>query len=98
MPLKASVREGALVLDVVVKPRSSRERLGPVVEPEGRLQVAVTAPPVDGEANAAVIDLLAGALKVPRRAVSIVRGETGRKKTVRIEGVTLAELMTTLHK
>ena len=51
-----------------------------------RLRVAVTAPPVDGAANAAVVRALAEALGVPRRAVTIVRGETGRRKTVRIEG------------
>jgi uncharacterized protein (TIGR00251 family) len=57
--------------------------------------VAVTAPPVDGAANAAVIDALAEAFGVPRRSVQIVRGETGRRKTVRITGgsaVTLERL------
>ena len=53
-----------------------------------RLRVAVTAPPVDGEANAAVIDALAQAFGVRRAAVTIVRGERGRRKTVRIEGAT----------
>jgi uncharacterized protein len=77
-----------LLLDVVVKPRSSRVKVGPMVE--GRLQVSVTAPPVDGAANAAVIEALAEALGVPKRAITIVRGETGRKKTVRVEGVTAA--------
>jgi uncharacterized protein (TIGR00251 family) len=53
-----------------------------------RLRVAVTAPPVDGEANAAVIDALAEAFGVRRAAVTIVRGERGRRKTMRIEGAT----------
>lgn len=52
------------------------------------MRVAVTAPPVDGEANAAVIEALAQAFGVRRAAVTIVRGERGRRKTVRIEGAT----------
>ena len=57
-----------------------------------RLRVAVTAPPVDGAANAAVIEALADAFGVRKAAVTIVRGETGRRKTVRIEGATAAAL------
>jgi uncharacterized protein (TIGR00251 family) len=61
-----------------------------------RLRVAVNAPPVDGKANEAVVRTLAAALGVPRSAVEIVRGETGRRKTVRIRGVTLAGLLAAL--
>ena len=84
------VREeaGAVSFDVLVTPRASRERVGPVID--GRLKVAVTAPPVEGEANAAVVALLAKALGVPRSAVSVVRGDTGRRKTVRVAGVAAA--------
>ncbi len=88
--LKVSERDGALTVDIVVQPRASRPGLGPVVG--DRLRVAVSAPPVDGKANAAVIELLASALGIPRSAVAIVRGETGRRKTVRLEGVGLAAL------
>ena len=55
-----------------------------------RLVVAVNAPPVDGKANQAVVRVLAETFGVPRSSVTIVRGETGRKKTVRIAGVTAA--------
>ena len=62
---------------------------------DGRLKVAVTAPPVDGEANAAVIELLAKALGVPRRQVEVIAGASSRRKTVRIEGAdaAVAELL-----
>ena len=81
-------KDGAVTIDIAVKPRSSREGLGPV---QGdRLCVAVNAPPVDGKANEAVGRVLAQAFKVARSAVVIVRGETGRKKTVRITGITAA--------
>jgi uncharacterized protein (TIGR00251 family) len=91
LSLKASARDGALTLDIVVAPRASHPGLGPVVG--DRLRVAVAAPPVDGKANATVIELLAKTLGVPRGAVEIVRGETGRKKTVRLHGVTLAAVL-----
>jgi uncharacterized protein (TIGR00251 family) len=65
--------------------------VGPVVG--DRLRVAVAAPPVDGKANEAVVRTLAEALGVPRSAVEIVRGEAGRRKTVRVRGITLATLL-----
>jgi uncharacterized protein (TIGR00251 family) len=58
-----------------------------------RLVVAVNAPPVDGKANEAVVRVLAETFGVPRSAVTIVRGETGRKKTIRIAGLTAAAVM-----
>lgn len=77
-----------MTIDVLVVPRASRTAVGPMVG--DRLRVAVTAPPVDGEANAAVIEALAEAFGVRRAAVAIVRGERGRRKTVRIDGATAA--------
>ena len=80
----------ALVIDILVQPRAARPGVGPLVG--DRLRVAVTAPPVDGRANAAVVEALADAFGVRRADVSIVRGETGRRKTVRIAGATRATL------
>ena len=51
--------------------------------------VRLHAAPVDGAANAELIETLADALGVPKRAVSIVAGERARQKRVRIEGLTL---------
>ena len=73
-----------LHVDILVVPRASRTAVGPMVG--DRLRVAVTAPPVEGEANAAVIDAVAKAFGVRRAAVTIVRGERGRRKTLAIEG------------
>jgi len=81
---------GALTIDVLVVPRASRAVVGPLVG--DRVRVAVTAPPVDGAANAAVIEALAEAFGVRRAAVTIVRGERGRRKTVRIDGATAQAL------
>ena len=82
--------DGTVIFDILVQPRASRARLGPVHD--DRLKVAVTAPPVDGEANAAVIELLARQLGVPRGAIEIAAGQTGRRKTVRVRGVSRATI------
>jgi len=54
-----------------------------------RLKLAVTAPPVDGRANERIVEFLAELLGVPKRAVVITVGETGRRKQVTITGVAL---------
>jgi uncharacterized protein len=79
---------GGAVLELLVQPRASRTRV--VGEHDGRLKIQLAAPPVDGEANAALVEFLARALSVRRTDVAVVRGETGRRKTVRVAGVTAA--------
>ena len=80
----------AVRLDIRVMPRSPRARLDGFRD--GRLIVRVTAPPADGEANRAVIDLLAAALHIPRQAIRMVSGASGRNKTIEIQGVTPAQI------
>lgn len=75
-------------IEVVVQPRASRTRI--VGEHGGRLKVALAAPPVGGEANRALVELFAAALGVRRAEVAIVRGGSGRRKTVRVAGATAA--------
>ena len=50
------------------------------------LKVKVHAPPVEGRANDALCEFLAAALKVPRRAVTVILGDTSRQKHVRNDG------------
>ncbi len=79
-----------LSFDVQVQPRASRDRIGPLAGDRDKVQL--TAPPVEGAANEALRALLSGAFRVAKRYVEIVRGETGRKKTVRVLGATRAAL------
>ncbi len=51
------------------------------------LKIAVAAPPVDGKANAALLSFLARACGLPKIAVSLTRGDTGRDKLFRLEGI-----------
>ena len=82
--------EGSLVR-LRVTPRAARDEITGWRE-GGVLNVRVTAPPVEGEANRAVARLLARALRVPPSAVTVVRGERGRDKIVRINGLALGEI------
>jgi len=55
-------------------------------------KLAVTAPPVEGRANQACIELVAERLGIPRSAVRIARGQSGRKKVLEIEGLPIGEV------
>ena len=79
---------GGVTLELLIQPRASRTRV--VGEHDGRLKVQLAAPPVDGEANAALVEFLAAALGVRKADVVVARGETGRRKTVRVAGVDAA--------
>ena len=85
-----SARAEAATLRLRVQPRASREAI--LGWREDVLRVAVTAPPVEGEANRAVTRLLARALGVAPSAIRVVQGERSRDKVVRVEGVTGPEL------
>jgi uncharacterized protein (TIGR00251 family) len=73
------------IIDIRVIPRAGKS--GIAGTRGDALLVRLHAAPVDGAANAELIEVLADALGVPRRAVSIVAGERSRHKRVRIEGV-----------
>jgi uncharacterized protein len=81
-------RDG-LRLAVLLSPRARSDRLNGVsMTADGGkvVNAAVTAPPADGRANAALLDLLARAWRLPRRDLSIVAGAASRRKTVHIAG------------
>jgi len=80
----------AVTVDILVQPRASRAKIGPMHD--GRIKIAVTAPPVDGEANAAVIDLLARQLGIARGNIEVIAGASSRRKTLRIADVTAAQI------
>lgn len=72
-------------LAVLVQPRASRTRV--VGEHDGLLKIQLAAPPVDGEANAALLEFLAKHLGVPRRQVTLTAGDASRRKRVKVVGV-----------
>jgi uncharacterized protein len=76
-------RPAALRLQVHLQPRAARDRI--VGWHGDALKIQVHAPPVAGAANAALVELLAATLAVPRRAVRILQGGTSRNKLVEID-------------
>jgi len=92
--LVLSVTPTGVRIDLRVIPRSPRTKIDGVRD--GRLLVRVTAPPVDDAANEAVVEILARALDVPKRAIRIVSGATARNKTVEVSGVKSAAVLARL--
>lgn len=86
--------DGGVLLRVRVQPRARAERLEGVQDEQ--LRVRLTAPPVDGAANAACIALLAKALGVSRSCVQIQSGAKGRNKVLYIADFTPEQAATAL--
>ncbi len=80
-----SPRDGGVAFRVRVIPRAKRTEIVGVLN--GALKVKLTAPPVEGAANKALVGFLAEALGVSARQVEILSGHTSRTKTVRVDGV-----------
>jgi len=76
---------GGSILTVRVQPRASADAVADASPDQVRIRLR--APPVDGKANAALCRFLAATLDLPARAVSILAGETGRLKRVRVNGL-----------
>ncbi len=77
--------EEIMRLSVRVQPRASRNEIAGMHGTA--LRIRLTAPPVDGAANDALISYLAGILGVARRSIRIVSGQSSRNKTLEIDGV-----------
>jgi uncharacterized protein len=75
--------EGTTRLTVRVIPRAGKTGVEDITE-DGALRVRLTAPPVEGAANAALVAYLADLFDLPKRGVRIVRGTQSREKTVAI--------------
>jgi uncharacterized protein (TIGR00251 family) len=69
-----------------VTPRASKNEVTGF-DASGTLRVKVTAPPVEGEANEAVVALLARRLEIPKSRVRVARGASGRQKVVEVTGL-----------
>lgn len=81
MPARVTVR---------VQPKASKNEV--TGWQDGALRVRLTAPPVDGAANKALVDFLADVLGVRRAEVRIVAGDKSRTKTLEVISLTEAEL------
>ena len=85
-----------ITVEIKVQPRASRNQI--VGEQEGMLKIKLTAPPVEGEANQALIDYLASVLNLPRRNVVLLKGESSRHKIVAIKGISKETFLKKIQK
>lgn len=78
-------------IEVRVQPRSSKNSI--LKMEDGSLKVKLRAAPVDGEANRELIAYLSSQLKVPKRDIAIVSGDTARNKVISIAGLEPEEFL-----
>ena len=93
MPRKAAYlrqeKTGDVIVDIHVIPNASRTQADG--EHDGALRVRLHAPPVDGKANLALVAWLAKALGLPKRDVELVRGQTSKRKQLRVYAAACAK-------
>ena len=90
MPAWLKPISNGVELSLLVQPRASRTRLAG--EHAGLLKIQLAAPPVDGEANAALLDFISKLLGVPKRQLELASGETSRRKRLQVSGVDAAHV------
>jgi uncharacterized protein len=83
--IKFATTDSGVTFSVRVQPRASRSGLAGEVD--GALRIRLAAPPVDGEANEELVNLLANLFDIPRRQVEIISGQKSKNKVVRVRGV-----------
>ena len=81
-------------LELRLQPRGGRDQV--MGERDGAVLIRISAPPVDGKANAALIAFVAKTIGVPKSAVTIIRGATSRGKVIRVEGRAPADVRAAL--
>jgi uncharacterized protein (TIGR00251 family) len=88
--MKLVEKDGAIRFEVHAKPRAKKSRA--IGERGDAIEIALAAPPVDGAANAELLRFVASFLDLPKRHVTLVRGETSREKLLAVTGISLADL------
>jgi len=94
MPFLSTYKDGRILIRVYVQPRASRNGFSGLHG--DAIKLSVTAPPVDGKANKAVIKFLASFLHIKKMDLEIKHGLQSRKKTVLIAGLSADEVMAAL--
>lgn len=90
-PVWLTQTDNAVFIAVHAQPGAKRDSI--VGEFNDRLKIALTAPPVDGKANAHLIKYLSKKFGVPKSCIELVNGETSRSKRFRLSGITAQQVM-----
>ena len=83
------------VLMVMAAPRSSKTEI--VEIQQDRVKIKVKAPPVDGEANSALVEYLSKTFKIPKKSVILEKGQTGKQKSFLLVGLNQIQVCQTIE-
>ena len=86
MGRKYEVSESNTTLTIRVIPRAKKSEISQVLD-DGTIKIRLTAPPVEGKANQALVKLLADKFRIPSSNIEIISGKKGRNKVVLLEGI-----------
>ena len=86
LPFLRIEKNGDVLVDVHVVPNAAKTQAVGLhgEDSQQALRLRLNAPPVDGKANQALVKWLAGCLGVPQQAITLARGETSRRKQLRV--------------
>ena len=93
--LREQADSASVSLSIHLQPKASRTRLAGLHG--AALKLCITSPPVDGKANAAVIEFFAKLFKIPKGAVTIASGEASRDKRIILAGISAGQAEAVLH-
>lgn len=77
----AAEEKNQILLTLRIIPNSSKNE---IIKTEGMIKVKITAPPVDGKANKALVEFLSKTFKIPKTSFKITKGETSKDKTLSV--------------
>ncbi len=83
-------------ISLYIQPGASKTEL--TGEHNGLLKIKIKAPPVDGKANAEVIEFLSHQLGIPKRQIELLKGDKSRDKKIRVTGISLQQIRKLLLK
>lgn len=83
--------EKRAIIDISVSPKSSKNRI--VIDENGTIKVYLTAPPVDGKANAELLAFLSKRLKIPKSYIEILHGDKSKKKRLSFSECSIEEII-----
>lgn len=78
-------------IEISVSPKSSKNRIS--IDVSGNIKIYLTAPPVDGKANAALLAFLSKSLKIPKSNIEILRGDKSKKKRLSFAGYSADDIV-----
>jgi uncharacterized protein len=90
MPYVVQCADGSLLISLYVQPKASKTRVVGVYDQ--CLKLTVASPPIDGRANEELVRFFSEKLQIPKRSVELKSGMRGRRKVIRVLGVTAGEL------